>query len=108
MTHLDLHTYPTTQAPRPGAHPQQQKNQPQSPLLDPTPPHSAFNSFLKRRVASGGGATPRIDTPVSVKGKGFKSSPLFTEMDIADGLKKGTSNVTREVDESVPPSGTVM
>jgi hypothetical protein len=53
--------------------------------------------------------TPRVDTPVSVKGKGFKSSPLPAEMDIADGVENnGASDVTWEGDRSVIPSEAVM
>jgi hypothetical protein len=91
----------------------QPRSQPQTPLLDSNTPHpSAFNSYLserKRRAVSGGGMTPRVNTPVSVKGKGFKSSPLPVEMDIVDGAKnKGASDVTREGDGSAIPSEAVM
>lgn len=61
--------------------------------------NQTLNSYLlerKRKVVSGGEAIPRVVTPISVKGKGFKSSPLPAEMDITDGaMNKEMSNVTR-------------
>ena len=105
VPHLDL--------PISGAYPQQPRSQPQTPLLDsPMPRTLLLNSRplgreMGRGVVSGAGTTPRITTPVSVKGKGFKSSPLPTEMDIADGVKN-KGNGSRDGDESTLPSETVM
>lgn len=73
VSHLDLHTRPT--------------NRP-------------FNSYLSertRKVVPGDERNPRVVTPISVKGKGFKSSPLPAEVDITDEAKnKGMSSGTRE------------
>lgn len=92
MSHLDPHTHLTNQMFISGAYPQEPRSQPQTPLLDSAVPHTpTFNSYLvererKRKAASGGGTTPRIVTPVPVRGKGFKSNPLPAEMDVAENL----------------------
>lgn len=55
-----------------------------------TPTNQMLNSYLferKRKVVPGGEMTPRPFTPVPVRGKGFKSSPLPDEMDITDEVK---------------------
>jgi len=113
VSHLDLHAYPPGQIPISGVRSQRLTNQPQTPPLDPTIPHSSTISSYrldrKRKAVSGGGITPRVATPISVKGKGFKSSPLPTEMDITDGVKnEGSNNAASEGDGGAPPSETAM
>ena len=113
VSHLDVHTRPTSQAFISGTSSQELKSQPQTPLFDSTVPHTlAFGSYFserKRKETSGiEMTTPRVVTPVSARGRGFKSSPLPGEMDITDGVKhSGRSNVTREGDGSAQPSETV-
>jgi hypothetical protein len=128
--HSGLHT-PHSVGPMPtlDSEPQPPRSQPQTPLLDHTVPHplvlsqhlavavppriaspNSFEAFLlerRRRGGPGGGATPRIVTPVPVpKGKGFKSSPLsVVEKEVTDGVGiKGTSSMAREGDGGAPPS----
>ena len=129
VPYLDPATHPINRMPTPGTEPLQPRSQPQTPMFDPVTPHSSTsNQYLsvvtpprtaspssleayflerKRRGGSGGGAAPRIVTPVpGAKGKVFKSSPLSpVERDITDAAKsKGTSSATKLDDGNDPSS----